>query len=277
MTHERVRDALARRARPAHRVVPRHPRPPGRATSSTPACTRPGRFTGSRGFDGVAIVTFESMDDFEAMIADPAYEPVREDEQRFLDLDGTVIVVADEPRVVRSGDAARGPARRDHRRGARHRPGDGCPLRRRRARRSPSSTSTPRPPRHHRSRARRRSPSPPTSATPTPPPPQSTPPPSTSVAHRLFNNAGQGMAKRLHDHTEADWQRLVAVNLVGTWAAIRAARPPPAGRRAAAASSTWRARPASARPAARAPTARPRPASSRSPRRRRSSTPRRSA
>ena len=65
-----------------------------------PRLHAPGRFTGTSGFDGVAIVTFESMDDFEAMIADPAYEPVREDEQRFLDLDGTVIVVADEPRVV---------------------------------------------------------------------------------------------------------------------------------------------------------------------------------
>ena len=41
----------------------------------------------------------------------------------------------------------------------------------------------------------------------------------------LFNNAGVGAAMPLHDYSDAQWARLVAVNLTGTFHGIRAAVP----------------------------------------------------
>jgi NAD(P)-dependent dehydrogenase (short-subunit alcohol dehydrogenase family) len=41
----------------------------------------------------------------------------------------------------------------------------------------------------------------------------------------LFNNAGVGNLKALHEYTESEWDRLVAVNLKGTFNGIRAAVP----------------------------------------------------
>ena len=41
----------------------------------------------------------------------------------------------------------------------------------------------------------------------------------------LFNNAGFGMLKTFHDYTDAEWDRLLAVNLTATFTAMRAAVP----------------------------------------------------
>jgi NAD(P)-dependent dehydrogenase (short-subunit alcohol dehydrogenase family) len=41
----------------------------------------------------------------------------------------------------------------------------------------------------------------------------------------LFNNAGAGMAKPMHLHTDDEWQRILDVNLKGTFSGIRAAVP----------------------------------------------------
>ena len=41
----------------------------------------------------------------------------------------------------------------------------------------------------------------------------------------LFNNAGFGMLKTFHEYSDDEWDRLVAVNLTATFAAIRAAVP----------------------------------------------------
>ena len=65
-----------------------------------PRAVAAGRYTGSAGFDGVTVMTFASMDEFEAFISEPAYERVRADEVTFLDLDGTVVVMASEGRTV---------------------------------------------------------------------------------------------------------------------------------------------------------------------------------
>jgi EthD domain len=62
---------------------------------------RPGSWTGSEGFDGVAMQWFRSLDDFDRMIADPRYrEVVGPDERHLLDLPGGVYLLTDEPRTV---------------------------------------------------------------------------------------------------------------------------------------------------------------------------------
>ncbi len=63
-----------------------------------PRTHAPGRFTGASGFDGVAVMTFESHDAFDAFMAEPTYAPIREDERRFIDLERMVVLVVDEPR-----------------------------------------------------------------------------------------------------------------------------------------------------------------------------------
>ena len=65
------------------------------------AAGAPGVWTGSEGFDGVTTQWFRSLDDFAAMVADPAYQRiVGPDERHLLDLAGGVYLLTDEPRVV---------------------------------------------------------------------------------------------------------------------------------------------------------------------------------
>jgi uncharacterized protein (TIGR02118 family) len=60
--------------------------------------------SGTEGFDGVAVQWFESMDEFRAFIAEPDYaEHVFPDEAKFLDRDGLVFLVTEEPTVVIDG------------------------------------------------------------------------------------------------------------------------------------------------------------------------------
>lgn len=71
-----------------------HPRVPDAA----------GRWTGSEGFDGMTLQWYRSLDDFEAMIADPEYRRiVGPDEEHLLDLANSVYLLTDEPRTVIDG------------------------------------------------------------------------------------------------------------------------------------------------------------------------------
>ncbi len=55
----------------------------------------------TEGFDGVTVMTFASPEAFNAFLAEPAYmEKVYADEESFLDREGLVWMMADEPRVV---------------------------------------------------------------------------------------------------------------------------------------------------------------------------------
>ena len=64
-----------------------------------PCKALPGMAT--EGFDGVTVMTFASPEAFNAFLAEPAYmEKVYADEESFLDRDGLVWMMADEPRVV---------------------------------------------------------------------------------------------------------------------------------------------------------------------------------
>jgi EthD domain len=64
----------------------------------------PGRWTGTAGFDGMAMQWFRDLDGLEALITDPDYRQlVAPDEQYLLDLDRSVFLVTDEPRVVIDG------------------------------------------------------------------------------------------------------------------------------------------------------------------------------
>jgi hypothetical protein len=64
----------------------------------------PGTWTGSEGFDGVTTQWFRSLDDFAAMVADPAYQRiVGPDERHLLDLAGGVYLLTGEPRVILGG------------------------------------------------------------------------------------------------------------------------------------------------------------------------------
>lgn len=57
-----------------------------------------------REFDGVTIMGFEQADDFGAFVAEGAYAAViAPDEQQFLDMDGLVGIVVDEPTTVIEG------------------------------------------------------------------------------------------------------------------------------------------------------------------------------
>jgi hypothetical protein len=80
-----------------------HPRL-GAGDGANGAGVGPDRWTGSDGFDGVTVQWYRSLDDFEAMLRAPAYhEVVAPDERRLLDLDGSVYLLTDEPRIVIPG------------------------------------------------------------------------------------------------------------------------------------------------------------------------------
>lgn len=61
----------------------------------------PGGWTGSEGFDGIAVQWFASRAEFAAMLASPDYrERIAPDEQRLLDFERSAFLLTDEPRVV---------------------------------------------------------------------------------------------------------------------------------------------------------------------------------
>jgi EthD domain len=63
--------------------------------------TRADRWTGTEGFDGIAVQWYRSLDDFTAMTNDSGYqETVAADERRLLDLAGGVYLLTDEPRII---------------------------------------------------------------------------------------------------------------------------------------------------------------------------------
>lgn len=61
---------------------------------------------GSPDFDGVAVQWFRSYRDFIAMITDPDWAEITEDEGRFLDRDATVFVMTENEEVVVDAPAA---------------------------------------------------------------------------------------------------------------------------------------------------------------------------
>jgi uncharacterized protein (TIGR02118 family) len=64
-----------------------------------------GLFAGTEGYDGIAVQWLESIDAFKGFMDEPAYmTDVYPDEERFLDRDGLVWMVTDEPTVVIAGD-----------------------------------------------------------------------------------------------------------------------------------------------------------------------------
>jgi EthD domain len=69
-----------------------------------PRLVAPGRWTGSEGFDGMAVQWFRSVDDLMAMVGDPEYQrSVVPDERYLLDVPGSAFLVSDEPRLVIPG------------------------------------------------------------------------------------------------------------------------------------------------------------------------------
>lgn len=63
-----------------------------------------GGLAGTEGYDGIAVQWLESIDAFTGFMNEPAYmEQVHPDEERFLDRDGLVWMVTDEPNVVIAG------------------------------------------------------------------------------------------------------------------------------------------------------------------------------
>jgi uncharacterized protein (TIGR02118 family) len=60
----------------------------------------PGRQGGDSDYDGVAIQSFASWEEFGAMLADPAAEAMRQDEANFLDSDKLLVLFTEEPNVV---------------------------------------------------------------------------------------------------------------------------------------------------------------------------------
>jgi hypothetical protein len=63
-----------------------------------------GRWTGSPGFDGMAVQVYDSLDHLAGMITDPAYQAtVAPDERRLLDLDRSVFLVTSQPRLIIDG------------------------------------------------------------------------------------------------------------------------------------------------------------------------------
>lgn len=61
----------------------------------------PGSWTGSEGFDGMAVQWYNRVEDLAALVADPAYrQSVVPDERHLLDLQGSVFLVTTEPRVI---------------------------------------------------------------------------------------------------------------------------------------------------------------------------------
>jgi EthD domain len=64
-----------------------------------------GTWTGTEGFDGVAVQWYRSLDDLMAMIADPEYQrTIAPDEADLLDLANCVFLLTEEPRVIIDGD-----------------------------------------------------------------------------------------------------------------------------------------------------------------------------
>jgi uncharacterized protein (TIGR02118 family) len=62
-------------------------------------------WTGTAPFDGVTEQWFDSYDDFEAMISDPAYRAtVGQDEGTLLDMDKIVCLISEDVRVITGGD-----------------------------------------------------------------------------------------------------------------------------------------------------------------------------
>ena len=60
----------------------------------------------TKGFDGITIMWFDGPSDFEAFLAEPDYaEKIAPDERSFLDLDGLVGMLTEEPSVVIDGAA----------------------------------------------------------------------------------------------------------------------------------------------------------------------------
>jgi uncharacterized protein (TIGR02118 family) len=58
-----------------------------------------------RGFDGVTVQWFESMDAYRAHMAEPDFGEIWADIERFLDTDRLHFVLTEHPRVVMSDDA----------------------------------------------------------------------------------------------------------------------------------------------------------------------------
>ena len=66
-----------------------------------PRLVADGRWTGSEGFDGVAVQWFRDLESLEAMVADPDYRHlVVPDERYLLDLPGSAFLITSEPRVI---------------------------------------------------------------------------------------------------------------------------------------------------------------------------------
>ena len=69
-----------------------------------PPAALPGQWIGSDGVDGVTLQWFRTYDDFLAMISDPVYrETVGPDEKHLIDLEGSMFLIIEEPRVVIDG------------------------------------------------------------------------------------------------------------------------------------------------------------------------------
>lgn len=69
-----------------------------------PADLPAGSWTGTEDVDGVTLQWFRSYDDFLAMISDPVYrETVGPDEKHLIDLEGSMFLITEEPRVVIDG------------------------------------------------------------------------------------------------------------------------------------------------------------------------------
>ena len=70
---------------------------------------RPDALSGNEGYDGVTVQWFEDMDHFVGFMSEPEYaELIHPDEQRFLDMDGLVFIVTEEPVVAIDGDVTGG-------------------------------------------------------------------------------------------------------------------------------------------------------------------------
>ncbi len=99
MTHEEFVDHWLNRHAPVDRehAVPGPAHRPLRAARPAP----PRRALGYKRYDGVTVQWFEDMDDFVGFMSEPEYaELVHPDEQRFLDMDGLVFIVTEEPVVA---------------------------------------------------------------------------------------------------------------------------------------------------------------------------------
>lgn len=70
-----------------------------------PRLLAPGHWTGTDGFDGMAVQWFRDLSDLEALVKDVDYRHiVAPDERYLLDMNRSVFLVTDAPRVVIDGD-----------------------------------------------------------------------------------------------------------------------------------------------------------------------------